>query len=65
MKQKLSFLTDIIAKNEKNSNEKIQVLYECVEKSKSKIIQELVTWYYVKKKYKLNMNFLYLFHLRN
>lgn len=41
--QKFSFLTDIIAKNEKNTNEKIQEFYECVEKNKSDIIQELLT----------------------
>lgn len=43
MKQKFSFLTDIIAENENNRNEKIQALYECVEKSKSEIIQEILT----------------------
>ena len=43
MKQSFSFLTDIIAKNEKNTNEKVQALYECVEKSKYEIIQELLT----------------------
>ncbi|MDD3140567.1 MAG: hypothetical protein PHX08_16580 [Lachnospiraceae bacterium] len=43
MKQKFLFLTDIIAVNEKNTNEKIQALYDCVKKSKSEIIQELLT----------------------
>ena len=43
MKQKFSFLTDIIAEKVKDTNEKIQALYECVEKSKSEIIQELLT----------------------
>ena len=41
--QKFSFLTDIVAKNETNTKKKIQALYECVEKSKSEIIQELMT----------------------
>jgi hypothetical protein len=43
IKQKFSFLTDIIAENEKNTDEKIQALYECVEKNKSEIIQKLLT----------------------
>ncbi len=43
MKEKFSFLTNIIAKNEKDTNEKIQALYESIEKSKSEIIQGLLT----------------------
>lgn len=43
MKRKFSFLSDIIAEKQKDTNEKIQTLYECVEKSKSEIIQELLT----------------------
>lgn len=42
MKQKYLFLTDAIAESEKRTNEKIQALYECVEKNRLDIAQELL-----------------------
>lgn len=43
MKQKFSFIIDLLAESENNVNERIQALFECVKKSKAEIIQELLT----------------------
>lgn len=44
MKKKFAFLTDILIEKDNDTNEKIKVLYEFVEKNRSEVIDKLVTF---------------------